>query len=225
MRRLLPIALLALLGFALAGGASADSGGPFAPDPAAEADACDKAVTDRPKIWAGISQGDIGDADWLSRVAFHLAYGSWPDTSDAMQAERLGALIECVTKKLAEQVDPNEPAPPADLPIVAEFPIPGTYYRIQFKDQLLGSPATGGVASRAYNTSGNANYQRSKLINDHPYNLRFRKFFEKEANLYPTGRISFNPTFGSFAEQYDDPASGADGKGNEYAVIYIPEVP
>lgn len=229
MRRLLPIALLALLGFALAGGsANAGNVGPFVPDPVAEADACSKVVADPPKSWAGIDQGDIGDVDWLALVAFHFAYGSWPDKSDAAQLERIGLLVECVKAKLGEQPEPKPPVdfPPVEqLPTVAEFPIPGTYYRIQAGDQLLGKPVDGGVTSRAYNTQGGtpANYQASKLINDHPYNARFREFFEKEANLYPTGRISFNPKFGPFSKQWADPVNGAEGQGKEYAVIYIPE--
>jgi hypothetical protein len=222
MGRLFALGVAGLFLWGLAGNSHAAPA--FEPRPADEIEACEQTAADRPKAWAGVAQGAVGDVDWLSRVAFHRVYGAWPQADAPAQLQRLASIVICMQARLGGQPAPDPAPPPADLPIVSDMPIPGGFYRIQPGDQLLGTPDTGGVASRADKTAGVANYQASKLINDHEYNLPFRRFIEKEKTLYPQGRITFNPGFGSFAQQYADPVARAAGKGSEFAVIYIPEM-
>jgi hypothetical protein len=84
----------------------------FTPNPAAEATACASAVAQKPTEHAGVAQGDVGELEWLARVAFHMAYGAWPDEDDPIQVQRLAALITCVQSKLAPPLGNLPPPPP-----------------------------------------------------------------------------------------------------------------
>lgn len=203
-------------------------------DPAAEAEACAKVVAERPKSYDGrgwLSELGQTELQWLAEVAFRLAYARWAET-EADRA-RVAALEACVLDKLPvdpapkpddpkPQPDPQpEPKPDDPKPLpepekkVTDVPTPGAWYHVKWGDTLSS------VAKKAYGTKDEANFEKMKAINAAAYNQRF---FRKDAadNLFPDGRISFNPRFGkTFQQQQDDPVLGGEG-GKTYAWIYFP---
>jgi hypothetical protein len=95
---------------------------------------------------------------------------------------------------------------------ITPAPAPGHYYRITKGDTLSA------VAARAYGTKSDrkANYERMKWINAVAAN---QYAFDPRAkdNLFPRGRISFDPQFDC------DPSRAFSGsKGRCYATIWIP---
>jgi hypothetical protein len=70
----------------------------FVADPAAEAFGCQQALAQRPLAWEGRTRPrGMSELEWLSRVAFRVAYGYWPTTAPA-QVARLASLLVCVSR-------------------------------------------------------------------------------------------------------------------------------
>lgn len=236
-----PLLFLGVVGFALFGfaGKSSAADTSITPDPDTEALNCADVVKQKPLEYYGEAQGDIGQVEWLARVAFHLTYGQWPNPDDPVQVTRLASLLTCVSATIEAEpknpgpIIPPDPNKPPPLPPVADKPTPGQYFRITNKPSLN---ALFKVSSAAYGTQSGtaANVAAAKRINNDPYNARFRrpidslpglnanaKAFEKD--IFGDTRITFSPKFGDFAAQFADAADGAEGDGSEYAVIFIPE--
>lgn len=219
-----------------------------APGPA-ETAACEAVAASRPTEYLGRSRpAGMSDADWYGLVAYWQAYPDGPPDpmpTDPAFGAALTRLRTCVGSRLPKEgtivfppVQSSPPAqpppvnpppaqapplgsPPAQLPPVDEEPTPGGYYRIKPGNNLTN------VAQEAYKpTSSGERYGRMILINDAPYNQRFVRT-DAADNLFPGGRISFNPRFGTFEQQRADPERGGEDLpgSNEYAVIYIPPVP
>lgn len=194
------------------------------PNDGREAEACQYVVTARPKEYFGRkpAQGQA-EKDWLALVAYIRAYPSGnvpPKATNELAA--FARLSKCVEVGLAKPIDNPPPAPKPDdpLPIVFDTPTPGGYYRIKQGDTLFG------LTSLAYGTKGGTpgNYKAAVQVNDDPFNLRFRRINQSEINLFPKGRISFYPVFGTFAQQLKDASKGAEGMGHEFAVIWFPVI-
>lgn len=210
----------------------------FEPNPAAEADACAWAVTHKPVEFQGEKPDPAFTLEqWLTLVSYRRAYpGASPLPTSLEELAALARLAQCVTAKLKAEPkpepkpeppppvikpvpkapDPPAPDPPA-IPVPTKVPTPGSYYQIVGGDNLLT------VAGKAYNipNPGPARLAAAQHINDAPYNKRFHDFAD---NLFPPKnvRISFNPRYGTPAEQWADAAEGADG-GKQFAVIFIPK--
>lgn len=163
------------------------------------------------------------DRDWWSLIGYWKAYPDGPPqpkgTAYAAAAERIAA---CVKGKLAEEggpVDIDVPAAPVpnDQNITAA-PTPERFYRIKGGDNFTG------VTAAAYGTSGAATASAMQKVNQHPYNRRFWVVVESEKHLFPEGRISFTPIFGTLAQQIADMKDGGRGQpaSNSWAVFYFP---
>jgi len=203
-----------------------------------EADACAVAVLQAPTEYMGKTADMVGaktQALWLTWVAWWQANPGREAPASEADLNAFARLGVCVTEKLKPAPDdpppkplpkPNFPTKDDDaLPVPSPEPTPGQYYQIREYDQLLGTPGTGGVASRAYGTSGKDNLAAAQHINNHPYNQRFQRTVSEEKNLFPPNgkRISFLPMFGTVAQQYSDAKDGSGGDGKNYAMIFIPK--
>ena len=124
---------------------------------------------------------------------------------------------------------PPKDEPPKDAPALpgplSETPVPGVSYRINPDD----ATALLILSQKTYGTKGGTseNLKAAQLINNHPYNKRFQVVVENEKNLFPPEgrRISFTPMFGTLEQQLADPAQGARGQGQQFAVLYLPPKP
>ena len=130
----------------------------------------------------------------------------------------------CVAPRLHEfEFESFEVAEPSCrlVPIAAK-PTPGRFYTIK---RGVDSKGLIDLAGRAYGVSDfGAKKRLSQRINNHRYNHRFwRK--NLASDLYPQGRISFNPRFSSAIAQQRDAVSGAAPFGHAFATIYIPLAP
>ena len=215
MGKLLSIAaILAVLAYASQASSAAEPE-PEPEDPEAEARACTSAVADRPEIEGGIPRGDRPLDAWLAWVAFFRAYGRPPRFGDD---DRLDALLACVRARLEAKGD--EP------PDIADVPTPGRWYRIRYGDTLFGLSKVAYPGGVALDGKPAANFLAARLINEASENRRFWRPVPSEAALFPKGRITFLPIFGTFEEQRADEARGGEvGAGGGYAVIWVPPRP
>jgi hypothetical protein len=115
---LIALAALALLFVGMSGKQDAPA---FQVNQAAEAEACEWVVLNKPTKWSGALQGDTPQLEWLAHVAFHRAYGRWAilgelKTNNQAELDRQAAITVCVAGKL-NQPPPNPiPNPPPNLP-------------------------------------------------------------------------------------------------------------
>jgi hypothetical protein len=101
------------------------------------------------------------------------------------------------------------------LPSAQATPKEGRFYQIKKGDNLLK------VTSAAYSVPpGQERLKLARLINDHPWNQRYRH--PKPVELFPEGIISFYPKFECSAARQIS-AKGKPPPGKCYAVIFIPE--
>lgn len=226
MKRILPIALL--VGLALwATGSSADEAppkiDPIEPDLDAEAQACASAVADKPEIEMGVARNGRDLDLWLTMVAFARVYGRWPDPANAVDVARAQAISACVKERLeAESKGLGEDGPPD----IADVPTPGKWYRIRYGDTLFEISKAAFPAGVSLDGKPPSNYQAGRWINEASENKRFWRIVDSEKALFPQGRITFLPRFGTFEQQRADPVKGGEvGAGGGYAVIWIPPPP
>jgi V8-like Glu-specific endopeptidase len=97
-------------------------------------------------------------------------------------------------------------------------PTPGSFYSIKSGDTLYN------VAGRAYSLPSGQRLQAARLINDHPYNLRFRDSKLIDNGQFPQGRVSYSPKF-SCDLGAQRAASIKSSSGKCYATIWIPHRP
>ena len=101
-------------------------------------------------------------------------------------------------------------------PKLKPTPKPGHFYQIKTGDNLFS------ITSRAYGVKpGRERLKLARLINNNPYNLRFRR--PKPIKFFPQGIISFFPEFVcGLAKQSS--ATGEVPRGKCYAIIKIPSL-
>ena len=111
-------------------------------------------------------------------------------------------------------------------PTITTTPIPGAWYRIKYGDTLFGLSAAAYPGGLSIEGKAPSNYLAARWINEAEENRRFWRLVPGEENLFPQGRITFLPRFGTFEQQRADPVKGGEiGAGGGYATIWIPLPP
>ncbi|MDC0719925.1 hypothetical protein [Nannocystis bainbridge] len=179
---------------------------------AAEQAACASAVADKPETEGGASRNGAPLDTWLTWVAFVRAYGRAPSTP--ADSARVMILLACVRERLL-----------AEQPKITAKPTPGAYYQIKTGDTLFEVTKAAYPGGVSLNGKPPTNMQAAQAVNASPENLRFVRMVAAEKNLFPSGRVTFMPIFGTFAQQRADATKGSEGAGKNYAVIWIPTPP